>query len=964
LLRVEEVGADSVEAQRLIDLAAKIQALGGEGVMENSVNTVFTAIMDDSMASDAISQTMEALESTEVETVEQVYDIVPEFNVDSEYADAFNEEYFATLQSNAQRETYILATKMIMEIPEATLVASPDFIAWTNDRGQQLHGPYRGGYSISQWQQWYADDMAQKVTTSGVVMAGRAAEEPEENTGGGGGGPSASPLDDITKKLRDVRKSQVGVTKGFDASSAAIDKLFGGDRGINMFDGLEQSMRKFGAGEDLISVIAGMDPEEFDKKKNLLFNFDKQTGAIIGFKDKLLNIGEALSSIALGEYVNNQQKSAKESKNQVAAFNQLRASGYSVADAYEAVQDASVAAAIASGNVTREQMQTMLAELKAAQDAMKEAARLTPEGLQEVFENGFSKAMEAFEAEEKKLTLEFDLKMKDDRAAITAAENEIAKIRYEIDDYEASLRGVEDQEQAINKTYDEKLEALEKVRVANQKVLDQEKGKLSVAEAISRGDLAATARAAQDLRATSASGYFSSQTDALNAGRQSALDQVRGENGLSRVEIEERIEELTNNIFDIEEKTLEPAQERLRLAQVELDKRIEEIEVLGKTKTEWETIKNNIDVARVNSQGYKEAMGEALLVVQDVLNAWNGIQSKEVVLTTIQRTVQEGTTSPGSTSNNGGGNPPATTTTPPATSTPAPNADGQRVRSAMAKSQKVTNEVVRLAGATSGTADSRDRKIATFLSKVTKAQADAIIAKENPDFWSQVGNWFSGLALSMTGRAAGGPISGPGTGTSDSIPTLLSNGEYVIKAASAKKLGRRFLDSLNAGKPLSLPGMSRPGTKDIKPGFGKPGMNKPYPMPQIRPDDGMVYAGGTPGFYAPGGPGGRPINKPAFNKPTLGLPNMGMLKPLMPQIPSGPKFSVPASDDLRKQEALRKEAAMARRPAQSPANNNSSVYNYNLSVNVASQSDPSTIAQTVMAQLQRVESQRVRNGRF
>jgi hypothetical protein len=905
LLRVEEVGADSVEAQKLIDLAAKIQALGGEGVMENSVNTIFTAVMDDSMASAAITETMENLESTEVETVEQVYNIVPEFNIDGDYAEAFNEEYFATLQSNAQKETYILATRMIMEIPEAVLIASPDFIAWTNDRGRQLHGPYKGGFSNSQWQQWYADDMAQKVTTSGVVMAGRAAEEPEETSGGGGGGPAASPLDDITKKLRDVRKSQVGVTKGFDASSAAIDKLFGGDRGINMFDGLEQSMRKFGAGEDLISVIAGMDPEEFDKKKNLLFNFDKQTGAIIGFKDKLLNIGEALSSIALGEYVNNQQKSAKESKNQVAAFNQLRASGYSVADAYEAVQDASVAAAIASGNVTREQMNTMLAELKAAQDAMKEAARLTPEGLQEVFETGFSKAMEAFEAEEKKLTLEFDLKMKDDKAAITAAENEIAKIRYEIDDYEASLRGVEDQEQAINKTYDDKLEALEKVRVANQKVLDQEKGKLSVAEAISRGDLAATARAAQDLRATSASGYFSSQTDALNAGRQSALDQVRGENGLSRVEIEERIEELTNNIFDIEEKTLEPAQERLRLAQVELDKRIAEVEVLGKTKTEWETIKNNIDVARVNSQGYKDAMGEALLVVQDVLNAWNGIQSKEVVLTTIQRTVQEGTTSPGSTTPGPGG-PAATTTTPAATSTPAPNADGQRVRTAMAKSQKVTNEVVRLAGATSGTADSRDRKIATFLSRVTKAQADAIIAKETPDFWTGVGIWL-GNAIGIR-RAAGGPISGPGTATSDSIPTLLSNGEYVIKAASAKKLGRRFLDSVNAGKPNLMMGKM-------------------------------------------------PMTKPVFNKPSLSMPTMSISRPPMPQIPSGPRFSMPLDPGISK--------GPVRLPdKQPPANNNSSVYNYNLSVNVASQSDPNTIAQTVMAQLQRVESQRVRNGRF
>jgi hypothetical protein len=160
--------------------------------------------------------------------------------------------------------------------------------------------------------------------------------------------------------------------------------------------------------------------------------------------------------------------------------------------------------------------------------------------------------MEAFEAKERKLTLEYEFKIKDDQALIKNAENQIATIQYQLDDYEADLRGIQDQEEAINKTYDDKLEALEKVRVANQKVLDQEKGRLSVAEAITRGDLAATARAVQDLRQTSASGYFSSQTDALEAGRQSSLDAIRGENGLSRIEVEERIEELANNIFEIE----------------------------------------------------------------------------------------------------------------------------------------------------------------------------------------------------------------------------------------------------------------------------------------------------------------------------------------------------------------------------------------------------------------------------
>ena len=50
--------------------------------------------------------------------------------------------------------------------------------------------------------------------------------------------------------------------------------------------------------------------------------------------------------------------------------------------------------------------------------------------------------------------------------------------------------------------------------------------------------------------------------------------------------------------------------------------------------------------------------------------------------------------------------------------------------------------------------------------------------------------------------ATGGRIYGPGTGTSDSIPTMLSNGEAVIRAASLRKLdakyGRGFFDTLNA----------------------------------------------------------------------------------------------------------------------------------------------------------------------
>ena len=45
--------------------------------------------------------------------------------------------------------------------------------------------------------------------------------------------------------------------------------------------------------------------------------------------------------------------------------------------------------------------------------------------------------------------------------------------------------------------------------------------------------------------------------------------------------------------------------------------------------------------------------------------------------------------------------------------------------------------------------------------------------------------------------AMGGKIVGPGTGTSDSIPAYLSNGEFVINAASASKIGYPTLERMN-----------------------------------------------------------------------------------------------------------------------------------------------------------------------
>lgn len=66
-------------------------------------------------------------------------------------------------------------------------------------------------------------------------------------------------------------------------------------------------------------------------------------------------------------------------------------------------------------------------------------------------------------------------------------------------------------------------------------------------------------------------------------------------------------------------------------------------------------------------------------------------------------------------------------------------------------------------------------------------------------------------AFALTrGFSTGGHVSGPGTGTSDSIPARLSDGEFVVNAAATKR-NRGLLEAINSNERVSVSGGSGAG---------------------------------------------------------------------------------------------------------------------------------------------------------
>lgn len=113
--------------------------------------------------------------------------------------------------------------------------------------------------------------------------------------------------------------------------------------------------------------------------------------------------------------------------------------------------------------------------------------------------------------------------------------------------------------------------------------------------------------------------------------------------------------------------------------------------------------------------------------------------------------------------------------------------------------------------------DKQTNKDASLAKKETAAWWPAAIARSlataganaAPAIAGMSAATIAGMAMSsISGKATGGPISGPGTGTSDSILTWLSNGEYVVKASAARSLGMDNLNMINRGV---LPGYATGG---------------------------------------------------------------------------------------------------------------------------------------------------------
>jgi TP901 family phage tail tape measure protein len=708
----------------------------------------------------------------------------------------------------------------------------------------------------------------------------------------GGGGGDKSPYEESIESLKEQRKEIIN-------SNIAFAKLR--QAGLDTASAMQFA-------EDPITAAALATTKVGTDKWNQLIKSIKTTQALLSKKE--------IQDLLRGGKIEKADKQA-----QVAVSSALGRLGWTAEQIDAALSDQeftnTLAKDLKDGKIDSQDLLNRLIQIKQLENLDIALNFTTKEGAADEFQKRYDKVVGYLEARKQTIEVDFQVKTFDDSVIARKAEEDIALRQNAIDDYEAELVGIDEQEEEINKTYEERKKALDKISKSNEDIARQQKSQLTLADALSQGDIAAAARAAQEMRAQNADAQINKQGELLELSKEKALANVRTKDGRSRKQIEEDIKKLKKEIFDIEENRLEPARENIRLAEVEKNAKLDSI---NQQILRWDVLSARVNEAKLKlTPEEMSAMEYQAGLIADLLEKWDQIEDKEAILTIIKKTIGEATGETGDGGSGGGGAGSSSTTT---SSTTDGNGGSGQDDNKDDKKDPTPAEKSAAAFKASG------MSVSGFMKKQDSAAEAAAKAKRDAQLKAEQAK--STAAFKASGQ---------------SVAAFVKKQDSAAEAAQAKAKKEADQRAIIAADKKPKPKNALDQIDDAINWLGdvthfKKNMDQLFGIKLAR--GGMVnkYAGGGMVKYMADG---------------------GLFSSLGTDIV--PAMLTPGEFVVRRN-AVNNFGTDNLKAINSGTYKGDSVYNYEVNVNVQTNSDPNQIATAVIGKIRQIESQKIRGNRF
>jgi hypothetical protein len=763
--------------------------------------------------------------------------------LDPKIMGAIDQTFFNNL-GQAERLVYTQTVSSLLVMEPPKVVETPDFKIWKAEAGPYGGQQYAGTpHSVQWWAQTYANLSAKKFVVENPALVQTLGGTPKPT----GTTQRDTTFDSILNDLKRTRDATINATGG----AKELLRILSGKKDLTLFKGIDQQLSKLGANSDFIDFIGGLDKAIQNKlitvsKKGVVALTDLGKATKKAFDEKQLGLFSAKSATAITQSIK-----------QRTGFVQLRAAGVQAADALQMVADAEFMISLAAQK-NPDEIKRLVAEWKTMQREIEMTIAATDP--QQYFDNQMAIAEKQLSYQEAMARRTYEPQIAATQALVDAnnvlieqnqrklemdatyGSRRVDSINAEIDalnrqlatGIDKTIQGLSDQSaklsedqtlighavDAINQKYDLQEQALSKISDLNQEIIAEKKTQISLADALTQGDISAAAQAVQDVRAASASRAQQLASDAMTAARNAEINAVKGpQTGLTATQINEsqylidrqqyalaqqratvesqiaakqeqiyqidllrkpiiaeitRLEDLNYNYTN---KTIPDLQNKLNL----------ELAAVEAQRTKWTDAQLAIDNANLSAKDFQDKLDKANTLVGTLKTLWGDITDKnlKLTITTIEQVIQQqqAFTKAGTVTTQDGSSIPVDSSGRAADGTMPIAASKSSI--AVADSQPTYNQ-------------QREAQI--------KAAADAAAAAaaKPKTLVPGTGIYLGSMFIPPQYKSMGGVIpkyfaSGGYSRGTDTIPAMLTPGEFVMNKNAVDSFGVNNLNKINNG---------------------------------------------------------------------------------------------------------------------------------------------------------------------
>jgi TP901 family phage tail tape measure protein len=678
--------------------------------------------------------------------------------------------------------------------------------------------------------------------------------------------------DELMKKLKMFKLESINALGSYNDFVKALSKDMTG------FKGMDNLLRGAGATQEAIDIINNIDSETLKTLGDRIYKL--KDGKII-FGDLGKAILQFTKENSLMTFVDQQQQIVINTKEQATAFGKLQKAGLSATQILAVLENAALTANIAAEDINSNDFKQFIEGAKAGSEATKQlakdlkAAKFAAQQEQETEAdkvNQYFKYQEVIvkqkqrqnfiekqgmtpEKYQKQIALQEDV-VKAKQKEVDAINESINAKQEEIALWNRGLDLIGREEDKINEAYkkrtdaiDSQIEALNKVKDINSKLAEQEKQKTSLADALSQGDISAAAQIAQDMQAKAAENSTQASIDALQERKkqleiqqQKEIEKIQVDiNGVlyTRTQLQEMVRNKEDEIYTIQQTTLKKAQDLVKAEQDKLDKMNEVINTFntdmqnaidaivdkqGRSKAEWDLITEAVNATNDYLDTMVIDLDDVASGVTSVEQAWNAVTAAINGAIAAQAAFKAGTGGSGGGGGGGGGggsqnpgNIDAVNKTvndaskkmieeikSGTTVTKTPSQIANEMATALLSDAKATAALGGTAGALSSARyTGQALQYAAQEAARLKAEADAKAKAEAQKAISQQAylayrtgeRYMSSGGLVPKYFASGGLSRG-----TDTVPAMLTPGEFVMSRYAVNNFGLDRMRAINNGK--------------------------------------------------------------------------------------------------------------------------------------------------------------------